>query len=167
MATMHRDRARMGATTAGLVAGLLCAGACAGSGPADAALDATIAGLDAEVFAAFNQCADPAALARHAAHFDEDVEFYHDTGGVTWTREAMLDNTRRHACGRYTRQLVEGSLQVHPVAGFGAISQGRHRFCAPGTQACDGLAEFTMVWRLRDGRWTITRVLSYGHRAAD
>ena len=167
MATPHRHAARMGATTAGLLAGLLCAGAWAGGSPDDAALEATIAGLDAEVFAAFNQCADPAALARHAAHFDEAVEFYHDTGGVTWTREAMLDNTRRHACGRYTRQLVEGSLQVHSVAGFGAISQGRHRFCATGTQACDGLAEFTMVWRLRDGRWTNTRVLSYGHRAAD
>ncbi|TWG89733.1 uncharacterized protein DUF4440 [Luteimonas sp. J16] len=148
---------------------LLALAACAapGAARADAALHATVAALDAELFDAFNRCDDPAQLARHAAAFDPAVEFYHDTGGVTWTREAMLDNTRRHACGRYTRQLVEGSLQVHPVAGFGAISQGRHRFCDAATGACDGEAEFTMVWRLHEGLWTVTRVLSYGHRATD
>ncbi len=150
-----------------LLAGLgLSADAGAGGEPATLSLKATIAALDAEVFDAFNRCADPAQLERHADHFDPAVEFYHDNGGVTWTREAMLDNTRRHACGRYTRQLVEGSLQVHPVAGFGAISQGRHRFCDSAGRACDGLADFTMVWRLHEGRWSITRVLSYGHRAA-
>lgn len=145
---------------------LACGIAPAGEPPAGPALAEAIAGLDAALFDAFNHCADPPQLARHAGYFDEAVEFYHDTGGVTWTREAMLDNTRRHACGRYTRQLVEGSLRVHPVAGFGAISQGSHRFCASGSDGCEGLADFTMVWQWRDGRWSVTRVLSYGHRAA-
>ncbi|MDH7452306.1 nuclear transport factor 2 family protein [Luteimonas composti] len=160
-------RGRMAAHLALLSAALVfTTGASAGGEPVAASLHATIATLDGEVFDAFNRCADPAQLERHADHFDPAVEFYHDNGGVTWTREAMLDNTRRHACGRYTRQLVEGSLQVHPVAGFGAISQGRHRFCDSAGRACDGLADFTMVWRLHEGRWSITRVLSYGHRAA-
>ncbi len=62
--------------------------------------------------------------------------------------------------------LVPGSLVVHPVRGFGAIAQGRHRFCQNGGGTCDGLADFTIVWqRLDDGQWRITRVLSYGHRA--
>ncbi len=78
----------------------------------------------------------------------------------------MLANTRRHACGRYTRQRVPGSLRVHPVKDFGAIAQGEHRFCQTDSARCDGLADFTMLWRLRDGRWQVTRVLSYGHRAA-
>lgn len=134
---------------------------------ADDPLFNTIQALDARVFEAFNRCVDPAQLATHASHFAEDVEFYHDTGGVTWTREAMLENTRRHACGNYTRTLVPGSLQVHPVRDFGAISQGVHRFCETGADTCDGLADFVMVWRLREGQWQITRVLSYGHRAAD
>ena len=167
MANLPHRPVRSSAAAATLLLGLaLSAAACAGEGPAGAPLSATIAALDEEVFDAFNRCADPAQLERHSSHFDEAVEFYHDSGGVTWTREAMLDNTRRHACGRYTRELVAGSLQVHPVAGFGAISQGRHRFCDAVTGACDGLADFTMVWRLHEGRWTITRVLSYGHRAA-
>lgn len=130
------------------------------------ALQTTIARLDGEVFDSFNRCADPAELARHATYFDPAVEFYHDTGGVAWTREAMLENTRRHACGHYTRQLVAGSLKVHPIQGFGAIAQGQHRFCDGASERCDGLADFTMVWRQQDGRWSITRVLSYAHRAA-
>mgnify|MGYP006200481659 CR=1 FL=1 len=100
-------------------------------------------------------------------HQDAAVEFYHDTGGVTWTREAMLDNTRQYACGRFTRELVPGSLRVYPIKDFGAIAQGRHRFCQVSSGACEGIADFTMVWRLQaDGQWRITRVLSYGHRAA-
>jgi len=161
----HRRDSGPRTAMAGLLLALVASPGLCASG-ADGSLHATIVALDAEVFDAFNRCADPAQLARHAAWFDPAVEFYHDTGGVTWTREAMLDNTRRHACGRYTRQLMAGSLQVHPVAGFGAISQGRHRFCSAGGGACEGEAGFTMVWRLQDGDWTITRVLTYGHRAA-
>ncbi|MDH5835167.1 nuclear transport factor 2 family protein [Luteimonas kalidii] len=130
-------------------------------------LHTTIATQDAAVFEAFNRCDDPAQLERHAGYFDADVEFYHDTGGVTWTREEMLANTRRYACGHFTRQLVPGTLRVYPVKDFGAISQGEHRFCQTPDGACEGAADFTMVWRLQDdGQWRITRVLSYGHRAA-
>ena len=112
----------------------------------------------------FDCCADPAQLQKHAEHFATDVEFYHDTGGVTWTRDAMIANTAKYACGHYTRELVAGSLQVSPVKDFGAIEHGVHRFCQVGTDRCEGEADFTIVWRLRDGQWTITRVLSYGHR---
>jgi len=127
---------------------------------------ATISALDGEVFDAFNQCSDPAQLQKHAGYFDENVEFYHDTGGVTWTREAMLANTRLHACGNYRRELVAGSMKVYPIKGFGAISQGVHRFCQMSDGSCEGLADFVIVWHHVDNRWLITRVLSYGHRSA-
>lgn len=157
---------------AALVASLMSSGLASAAGaeaPAEAAaepLSAAIAALDGKVFDAFNRCADPAQLQIHASHFAEDVEFYHDNGGVTWSRDAMLENTRKYACGNYTRELVPGSLQVHAVRDFGAISQGVHRFCTTGGNTCDGLADFVMVWRLRDGQWQVTRVLSYGHRTA-
>ena len=124
-----------------------------------------VAKLDNEAFDAFNRCSDPAQLQKHAGYFDANVEFYHDTGGVTWTREAMLENTRKHACGHYTRELVDGSLQVFPVKDFGAIAQGSHRFCEVATGKCEGSAKFVMVWQHKDGQWQMTRVLSYGHRA--
>jgi hypothetical protein len=132
----------------------------------DVPLHKTIAALDAALFDAFNRCSDENQLERHAGFFAEDVEFYHDMGGVTWTRDEMLANTRQHACGNFSRELVAGTLVVHPVKDFGAISQGSHRFCQFSTGSCEGLADFTMVWRHKDGAWKVTRVLSYGHRPA-
>ncbi|MGE8287265.1 MAG: nuclear transport factor 2 family protein [Stenotrophomonas sp.] len=128
-------------------------------------LTTTITALDHAVFDSFNHCSDPAQLRRHASYFDAAVEFYHDTGGVTWTRDAMLANTARHACGHFTRELLPETLEVFPVKDFGAIARGQHRFCDSASGKCEGLADFTIVWRLRDGQWQITRVLSYGHRA--
>lgn len=131
---------------------------------ADALFD-RIATLDAGLFDAFNHCADAARLQEHAQYFSPDVEFYHDNGGVTWTRDAMIENTARYACGNYTRELVAGSLKVYPVKDFGAIAQGVHRFCQIDTGACEGLADFVVVWKQDGDRWQVTRVLSYGHRA--
>lgn len=146
---------------------LLLAPACPLAQARDAggtALHDTIAALDHAVFDSFNRCADPAQLDRHASYFDPAVEFYHDSGGVTWTREAMLANTGTFACGHYTRQLVPGTLEVFAIKDFGALARGQHRFCDSQSGRCAGRADFTMLWRLRDGQWQITRVLSYAHR---
>lgn len=129
-------------------------------------LPETIAALDAAVFDAFNRCDDPAQLEKHAGYFATDVEFYHDTGGVTWNREDMLANTKKYVCGNFTRELVANSLAVYPIKDFGAIAQGSHRFCQIADGKCEGLADFTIVWRRTGERWEITRVLSYGHRTA-
>jgi hypothetical protein len=129
-------------------------------------LTGEISALDTAVFDAFNHCSDPARLQEHAGYFAPDVEFYHDTGGVTWTRDAMIANTGKYVCGRFTRELVPGSMKVYPIKDFGAVSQGVHRFCQIASGQCEGLADFVIVWRKQDGEWRITRVLSYGHRAA-
>lgn len=151
--------------------GILATGlqAVAGDTPTRSADELTrvVSALDTAVFDAFNRCSDPKQLAIHAGYFAEDVEFYHDNGGVTWNREDMLGRTRQFACGKYTRELVDGTLQVYPVKDFGAIAQGVHRFCETGSERCDGLADFVMVWREHGSEWELTRVLSYGHRAAD
>lgn len=129
------------------------------------ALAATVARLDAEMFGAFNNCDKPGQLEKYASYFDPHIEFYHDNGGVTWTRDAMIAQTANNVCGKYRRQLVPGSLNVSPVKDFGAIATGSHTFCQLGSDKCEGIAEFTLVWRLRDGVWQVTRALSYGHRA--
>ncbi len=129
-------------------------------------LSDTISALDAEVFAAFNTCVDPAQLEKHAGFFAADVEFYHDTGGVTWTRDAMLANTRQYVCGHFRRELIPGTLEVFPIKDFGAIARGSHRFCQFDSGQCEGMADFTIVWRQQGDKWTITRVLSYAHRAS-
>jgi len=142
---------------------LLCAGGVQAAD--DAALTATIARLDSDMFAAFNQCDKPGQLDKYASYFDPNIEFYHDNGGVTWTRDVMIGQTEKNVCGKYRRELVPGSLKVSPVKDFGAIATGSHTFCQVGANKCEGIAEFTLIWRLRDGAWQVTRALSYGHRA--
>ena len=124
----------------------------------------TVSALDTAVFEAFNSCSDPGQLRKHASYFAPDVEFYHDIGGVTWSRQEMLANTEKHVCGNFRRERVPGTLEVFPINGFGAIAQGSHRFCQFDTGTCDGIADFTIIWRHLNGTWEITRVLSYGHR---
>lgn len=123
-----------------------------------------IGALDKEVFDAFNHCDDPKQLIKHSNFFAKDVEFYHDNGGVTWTRAAMINNTKRHVCGNYQREMIAGSLKVFPIKDFGAIAQGVHKFCSIKTGKCDGMADFVIVWKQSKDQWQITRVLSYGHR---
>jgi hypothetical protein len=131
--------------------------------PADE-LSNTIAALDAAAFDAFNKCSTPEQLQKHASYFATDVEFYHDTGGVTTTRQAMLANTEKFVCGNFGRELVPGSLRVYPIKDFGAIAQGVHRFCQFKSGECEGLADFVMIWRQQGDQWQVTRVLSFGHR---
>jgi len=130
-------------------------------------LDLAIAKLDHAVFDAFNKCGDPEQLELHAGFFDKGVEFYHDTGGATFSRKAMLANTEKNACGKFRRELIDSSLRVYPIKDYGAIETGRHRFCSMDGKKCEGLAEFTIIWHKDDDEWLITRVLSYGHRAND
>jgi Domain of unknown function (DUF4440) len=132
--------------------------------PVKETLFETISALDNAAFDAFNHCSSAEQLEKHANYFAPDVEFYHDNGGVTWTRDAMLANTQKYVCGKFRRELIPGSLKVFPIKDFGAIAQGTHRFCQFDTGNCDGLADFVIVWRNKDDQWSMTRVLSYGHR---
>lgn len=134
---------------------------------ADAQLSEIVLALDAEVFGAFNDCSEPRQLQRHASYFHPDVEFYHDTGGVTRSREEMLANTEKYVCGNFRRELIPGTFEVFRIKEFGAIAQGEHRFCQFDSGQCEGIARFVIIWRHADGKWLITRVLSYGHRPND
>lgn len=123
----------------------------------------TIARLDSAMFVAFNQ---------HDAHklqtyLAEDLEFYHDKGGLSDFRQTMDAFRRMFDQNKTTglnRQLVPGTLEVFPINGYGAVETYEHRFChvENGRDDC-GTFKNLMVWRLKDGQWKITRVVSYDH----
>jgi hypothetical protein len=137
--------------------------ATATTAPIDA-LTRQMLALDAEFFGSFNKCSDPAELDKHAAFFAKDVEFFHDLGGVTEGVDALMAQTRKNVCGKFRRELDRESFRAYPIPGYGAIAIGTHRFCHTPT-TCEGSGEFTTVWREKDGKWQITRALSYAHRA--
>jgi hypothetical protein len=122
--------------------------------------------LDTAMFDSFNKCSDPAEFKKHAAFFDKDLEFYHDLGGVTLGVDAVLANTRKNVCGQFRRELDLASFRVYPIPGYGAMAIGTHRFCHTPT-TCEGVGEFTTVWREKDGVWQVTRALSYAHRSLE
>lgn len=124
-------------------------------------LEDHIAELDSQAFAAFNAH----DLERMLPFFATDLEFFHDQDGALTITDFIEASRRLFAQDNgLRRDLVPGSLEVHPIPGYGAIQIGRHRFCHfEGDREDCGAFGFTHVWRNLDGRWQITRVLSYGH----
>ena len=129
--------------------------------PAD--LRKAIMALDAAVFDAYNRC----DLPKFASFFSDEVEFYHDQGGVTLGKEKLTESVKNNICGKVTRELVASSLEVHPMKGIGAVEMGTHLFHHPGHDDTEpvGSGKFIHLWVYKDGAWKITRVISYDHHA--
>ena len=128
-----------------------------------AELEKTISALDAAVFDSFNRC----DLEKFGAFFVDDVEFYHDQGGVTLGRENLTESVKQNICGGdVRRELVSGTLQVHQMKGYGAVEIGVHRFYHPKSNTPPGEGRFIHLWRYKDGAWKMTRVIRFDHHAA-
>jgi hypothetical protein len=120
----------------------------------------TIKKLDAELFDAYNRC----ELEKLGSFLPDDLEFYHDQGGlVATTREQLLAAVKQNICGKVHRELVSGTLEVYPMKGYGAVELGTHRFSHPGIDAEGGDAKFVHLWKYGNGKWLVTRVISYDH----
>lgn len=127
-------------------------------------LDKTVKALDAALFDSYNRC----DLEKFRSFFVDDVEFYHDQGGVTLGAAALTESVKKNICGNTTRELVPNSLHVYYMKGYGALEVGVHRFHHPGHEATEGVGEgqFIHLWQYKDGAWKITRVISYDHHSA-
>ena len=111
---------------------------------------------------------DRCDLQKFESFFVDNVEFYHDQGGVTLGKAALTESVRKNICGQTTRELVPGTMQVYYMKGYGALEVGVHRFHHPGHEDTIGVGEgkFIHLWQYKDGAWKITRVISYDHHAA-
>jgi hypothetical protein len=91
-------------------------------------LDKVVTSLDAALFDAYNRC----DLMKFSSLLDDDMEFYHDQGGVTLGKEKMTESVKKNICGGdVRRELVPGTLQVYYMKGYGAVETGVHRFYHP------------------------------------
>lgn len=93
----------------------------------------------------------------------EDLEFYHDVTGFSPGRESLLDGLKNDICGKVTRELVPETLEVYPIAKYGAVEIGVHRFHHPDDNANIGEAKFITHWQNKEGVWKIFRALSFDH----
>lgn len=146
--------------------------------PPQSQLTEQVARADAELFDLFfvKPCDEP----RFRALLADDVEFYHDKDGFVFRNaDEFMRDYRQNCAGRADpkawrsrRQLVAASLQVDPVPGYGAMEAGEHWFYerhgVEGAERLAGKAKFAMVWKLGpDGKWRLSRVLSFAHAAAN
>jgi hypothetical protein len=132
------------------------------AGDAETAVRAT----DAAFWKAYNTC----DIAAFGDYFSADIEFYHDKGGMTKSRAALVDSLKKNICGnpnqRIRREAITDTVQFYPMAGNRAILSGDHRFyiTEPGKpEYLTGQAKFDDLWELQDGHWRMTRVFSYAH----
>lgn len=107
------------------------------------------------------------------AVLSDDLEFYHDVGGIQ-DRDAFLDAFTNNICGdnplKPIRKIVPDTQNVFPLYAdgvvYGAIQKGDHNFyerSGDGTEKLSGSAAFTTLWLLVGDEWKMHRVLSYDH----
>lgn len=124
----------------------------------------TIAYMDSVFFNAFNT-RNPDKL---KTLLSENLEFYHDLGGVTnYSQNIEGFKGTFQSERRVRRELVRGSLEVYPIKDYGAVETGIHRFYATEKGQAEKLsseAKFVQLWQKQDGEWKITRIISYAHQ---
>src|SRR5215204_3958545 len=122
--------------------------------PASKELYNRIASLDAALFDAYNKC----EIDKVGTFFTEDLEFYHEKGGLTLGRKTSLDLMRANLCGensnRVRRELVKGSMEVRLINNYGAVQTGEHKFYLTQKgqkEQLDGIGKFVMIWQNKNG----------------
>lgn len=132
--------------------------------PVSTGLYDTIVQMDSILFNAFNT----RDFDKLKTFFSEDLEFYHDLGGLT-NYQQNLDAFKKtfQSDRKVRREVVVGSLEVYPIKNYGAVEIGIHRFYVTEKGQKEKLgseAKFVHVWEKKDIEWKITRIISYGHQ---
>ena len=114
--------------------------------------------LDSIYFNAYNTC----DLDKQSEMYSDDLEFYHDQGGLMTSKTDLIEALKNNICGKVTRELVNGSIEVYPIGDYGAVEIGLHKFHnntePEGTPSKVG--KFIMIWQNENNNWKITRVIS-------
>jgi Domain of unknown function (DUF4440) len=126
--------------------------------PEPQALYDTIVRMDSLYFDTYNHC----KLETMTSMTSDSLEFYHDRGGLMTSKTAYIESIKNNICGKVTRELMPGSIEVYPIKGYGAVEIGFHRF--HNNQEAGGVtsrvSKFIVIWHNKDGRWQVARVVS-------
>ncbi|MFL5788558.1 MAG: nuclear transport factor 2 family protein [Flavisolibacter sp.] len=118
----------------------------------------TIVQMDSILFDSYNNC----KLNVFASLVSEDIEFFHDRGGLDTSKNDIVQAIKNNICGKVTRELLKGSIEVYPIPNYGAVEMGAHRFY--NNQEKDNgpsrFSKFVTVWHRENGNWRISRVIS-------
>lgn len=131
--------------------------------PSGKELETTILRMDSIFWRAYNDC----DMEKMMYFVDENIEFYHDKGGLVNSRTDLAKGLKENLCSGgnnvIERRPVAGTIRVFPIAGVGAIISGQHTFHGIKDSSDDGIAYFFHLWKYTDGDWKMTRIFSYDH----
>jgi hypothetical protein len=135
-------------------------------------MNETIAAIyhgDSLFWEAYNAC----DINKMQTFFTDDIEFYHDKGGLTSTREALVETIKKGLCGNpnwhLRREAVAGTVKIFPLNNYGGLISGEHIFFITDNgnkEYLDGHSQFLQIWRLDNNEWKMSRILSYDHKPA-
>ena len=118
----------------------------------------TILKLDKELFDAYNTCTEN--LDKHAAFYADNIEFFHDMGGLETSKENLIKSIENNICGKVTRELVRDSVKMHKIPNYGIIVTGYHKFHNLVEKSVSKPSKFIVFWKEIDKNWKITKVVS-------
>ena len=120
-----------------------------------------IAKMDSVIFSYFNT----QNFVPFKAMFTKDLEWFQDNDGLL-NYEKVFTNFKTMFAkpNKLSRQLVSGSLEIHPIKTYGAIEIGIHQFkhFENGKEET-GTFKFMIIWQKKNGLWKVSRVISYDH----
>jgi hypothetical protein len=120
----------------------------------------TILKQDSIFFGYYNTC--DINLEKYGEYYDDAIEFYHDQGGLMTSKTAIIESTKKYICGKVTRTLVKGSVEIYPVKDFGAIEIGLHSFRNNTNPPDEPIktGRFMIIWEKKNNAWKIKKVVS-------
>lgn len=126
--------------------------------PESKELQDTIVRLDSILFDAYNTC----KLDVFESLISDDIEFYHDRGGLSTSKKDLVQALKNNICGKVTRELLPGSIEVYPIPGYGAVEMGAHRFFNNQEKELgwSHFSKFVHTWHKENGQWKLARVIS-------
>ena len=125
--------------------------------PIDKEVYSIIIAKDKEYFDAYNSC----DIKKQASLYSENLEFFHDKGGLSTSKQEILTSIEKNICGKVIRTLIEGSIEVYPIKDYGAIEIGYHKFYNnQEPNAKSKPSKFIMVWKNEGEKWLISKVIS-------
>ncbi len=125
--------------------------------PVDQALHDEICALDKQFFNAYNNC----DMETQANMMAEDIEFFHDQGGLNTSKKEIIESTEKNICGKVIRTLIEGSIEVYSIKNYGAVEIGYHKFFNNQEPDAPSVpSKFIVVWRKEEDTWKMAKVIS-------
>ncbi len=124
--------------------------------PPSVALQIEIERMDSLLFDAYNTC----KMAVMDSIFSDNIEFYHDQGGLSTSKPDLMLALKNNICDKVTRHLKKGSIEVYPIANYGAVEMGQHGFYNKAENNTIHYSKFVHIWKKEATGWKLTRVVS-------